>query len=222
MSFMNGSLFASYLIVITVLIATPGPDMIFIFATGIRGGPRAGFSAAVGVVAGEVVHLTAAAVGLAAVFKAAPVLYEVLRIAGAIYLVWLGVRTLLPGGRTVVPDAQAPGDNGGASPAGTVSSPRRAFWQGVLTNLLNPKMALFSIAFFPQFVDPTQGSVALQFLVLGACFLLIEILIDGPVGLAAGRFRQLLTRRPWVARAMDVCSGSIFIGLGARLAFIRL
>jgi len=221
MSFMNSSLFVSYLIVITVLILTPGPDMLFIFATGIRNGPWAGFSAAIGVCAGEVVHLTAAAFGLAALFRAAPMLYDGLRIAGAAYLIWLGIRTLMPGGRSVAPDAQA----NPAAPArrSTSDAPaaRKAFWRGALTNLLNPKMALFSIAFFPQFVDASRGNVALQFLVLGACFIAIEILIDGPVGLAAGRFRQLLTRRRRVTRVMDVCSGSIFVGLGAKLAVTR-
>jgi threonine/homoserine/homoserine lactone efflux protein len=217
MSFMNSSLFVSYLIVITVLILTPGPDMLFIFATGIRNGPWAGFSAAIGVCVGEVVHLTAAAFGLAALFRAAPMLYDGLRIAGAIYLIWLGIRTVLPGGRSVAPAVPD------LTQRSTSDAPvaRKAFWRGVLTNLLNPKMALFSIAFFPQFVDASRGNVALQFLVLGACFILVEILIDGPVGLAAGRFRQLLTRRRRVTRAMDVCSGSIFLGLGAKLAVTR-
>jgi threonine/homoserine/homoserine lactone efflux protein len=187
----------------TVLMLTPGPDMLFCLASGLRGGPRAGFLAASGAAAGEVVHITASALGLAALFRAAPVAYHGVRIAGACYLVWLGIRTLRRRHEPVA--ARAPA--------------RRAFGRGLATNLLNPKMALFSIAFLPQFVDP-QRDVVLQFFVLGACFVALELAVDGTVGVLAGRFHELLRGRR-ATRNLNVAAGSIYVGLGVRVAAER-
>ncbi|HVD16963.1 MAG TPA: LysE family translocator [Actinomycetota bacterium] len=205
----SGAVLVSYLAVVTVLMLTPGPDMLFVLASGIRSGSKAGFVAAVGVAAGEAVHLLAAAAGLAALFRAAPLLYDLMRFAGAAYLVWLGVRTLR--GRA----------GGIADGQGGAASTRRAFWRGLVTNVLNPKMALFTLALLPQFVDPSRGQVPAQFLVLGACFLALEIAVDGTVGLAAGRVRRFLAGRRRAARGVEVASGSVFLGLGARLAITR-
>jgi threonine/homoserine/homoserine lactone efflux protein len=204
----HASLFGAYLVTVMVLILLPGPDMLFALATGIKGGPRAGFFAAVGAAAGEVVHITTAALGLAALFRAVPPLFDLVRFAGAAYLVYLGVQTLRRRDDAAIADV-------GRAAAGV----RRAFWRGALTNLLNPKMALFTIAFLPQFVD-TSRDVALQFLVLGACFIALEILVDGTVGILAGRFRQLLARRR-AAKSLHLASGTIFVGLGARVALDR-
>jgi threonine/homoserine/homoserine lactone efflux protein len=199
----NWSLFATYLVTASVLMVTPGPDMLFCLATGLRGGPRAGFTAALGAAAGEVVHISASALGLAALFRAAPVAYDGVRVLGAGYLILLGIRTVRNRNRGI----QTRDDNG------------RAFRRGLLTNLLNPKMALFSIAFLPQFVDPHRD-VALQFLVLGACFVALEIVVDGTVGLLAGRFTRLLRGRRAV-RNLNVAAGSIYVGLGLRVAAER-
>ena len=207
---MNGSLLAAYLVTVTLLMLAPGPDMLFALATGIKSGPRAGFVAAVGAAAGETVHITASALGLAAIFRAAPPLYDAVRFAGAAYLVYLGVQTLR--------SRNAPVSEGGGGRA--ADGARRALWRGAVTNLLNPKMALFSIAFLPQFVDTSRGNVALQFLVLGAVFVALEILVDGSVGLLAGRFRQLLARRR-VSKRLHLVSGSVFVGLGAKIAISR-
>jgi threonine/homoserine/homoserine lactone efflux protein len=204
----SGPVLVSYLAVVTVLMLTPGPDMLFVLASGIRGGSRAGFVAAVGVAAGEAFHLLAAAAGLAALFRAAPLLYDLARFAGAAYLVWLGVRTLRGGA-------------GIADGQGGAAGVRRAFWRGLLTNVLNPKMALFTLALLPQFVEESRGQVPAQFLVLGACFLALEIAVDGTVGLAAGRVRRFLAGRRRAARGVAVASGSVFLGLGARLAVTR-
>jgi threonine/homoserine/homoserine lactone efflux protein len=206
----SGPVLVSYLAVVTVLMFTPGPDMLFVLASGIRSGSKAGFVAAVGVAVGEAVHLFAAAAGLAALFRAAPPLYDLMRFAGAGYLVWLGVRTLRSRDGAGIADGQ-----GGAA------STRRAFWRGLVTNVLNPKMALFTVALLPQFVDPSRGQVPAQFLVLGALFLALEIVVDGTVGLAAGRVRRFLAGRRRVARGVQVASGSVFLGLGARLAVSR-
>jgi threonine/homoserine/homoserine lactone efflux protein len=132
-----------------------------------------------------------------------------MRFAGAAYLVYLGVQTLRSRNEASIAQTER-----GAPHA------RRAFWRGALTNLLNPKMALFTIAFLPQFVDTSRGNVALQFAVLGACFVVLEILVDGTVGVLAGRFARLLSRRR-AAKTLHVVSGSVFLGLGAKVAVER-
>lgn len=210
MGVVSGEVLVAYLALVTVLMLTPGPDMLFVLASGVRSGSRAGFVAAVGVAVGETIHLLAAAAGLAALFQAAPLLYDLVRFAGAAYLLWLGVRSLRSRGGTAAADGR-----GGAP------STRRAFWRGLITNVLNPKMALFTVALLPQFVDPSRGQVPAQFLVLGACFVAIEIMVDGTVGLAAGRMRRVLARRPGAARGLDLASGSVFVGLAAKLALTR-
>ena len=204
----NTSLLVTYLVTVAVLMLTPGPDMLFCLATGLKGGSRSGFVAALGTASGEVLHISASAVGLAAVFRAAPVAFDVVRILGAAYLLYLGIRTLRHrdqglGGRT---DHE--------------SSANHAYWRGMLTNLLNPKMALFSIAFLPQFIDPQAGSVALQFLVLGTCFLLLEVAVDGTAGILAGRLAGALKNRR-ARRNLNVTAGSIYLGLGAKIALER-
>jgi threonine/homoserine/homoserine lactone efflux protein len=199
----NWSLFVAYLVTATVLMVTPGPDMLFCLASGLRGGARAGFAAALGAATGEVVHISASALGLAALFRSAPLVYDVVRIVGAAYLIVLGIRALR-------------NRNAGV---GTRSRDGRAFGRGLLTNLLNPKMALFTIAFLPQFVDP-HGDVALQFVVLGACFVALEILVDGTVGVLAGRLGNLLGNRR-ATRNLNVAAGSIYVGLGVRVAADR-
>src|SRR4029450_2210445 len=151
----SGEVLVAYLALVTVLMLTPGPDMLFVLASGARSGSRAGFVAAVGVAAGETIHLLAAAAGLAALFQAAPLLYDLVRFAGAAYLLWLGVRSL----RTRRGHRGADGRGGGAGARGVAASARRRFWGGLVTNVLNPKMALFTISLLPQFVDPSRGQV---------------------------------------------------------------
>ena len=202
---MNGSLFVAYLVTVVLLMLTPGPDMLFCLATGLRGGSRAGFLAALGAATGEVIHITAAALGLAAIFHAAPLLFDAVRLVGACYLIFLGLSALRNRNRHL-DDRVPPGTH--------------AYRRGIATNLLNPKMALFTIAFLPQFVDPAAGSLAVQFLVLGACFVALEIVVDGTVGLVAGRLAHLFRRRR-VRRNLNVVAGSIYVGLGARLALNR-
>jgi threonine/homoserine/homoserine lactone efflux protein len=195
-------------VTVTVLMLTPGPDMLFCLATGLKSGPRSGFLAALGAASGEIVHISASAVGLAALFRAAPLLFDGVRIAGASYLVLLGIRALRNRNEGI----------GGKAERSTGT--KRAYWRGLLTNLLNPKMALFSIAFLPQFVDPAAGSVAFQFVVLGACFVALEIAVDGTVGLLAGRLERLLRSRR-APRTLNVTAGSVFRGLGAKVALER-
>jgi threonine/homoserine/homoserine lactone efflux protein len=196
---------------ITTIIAmiTPGPDMLFILGCGMRGGPRAGLLATAGVATSEAVHVTVAAAGLAALFAAVPTAFAAVRMAGAAYLVYLGVQMIRH--RKGVPD-EVPE---------TGMSARRAYLNGVVTNLLNPKMVTFTIAFLPQFIDPRMGDVWLQFAFLGAILIALEFLVDGLVGVLAGRIGGWLRRRQSARRRIDTATGGIFIGLGVRLAVER-
>lgn len=210
---MNGHLLVLYLVAVFVVMIAPGPDMMFVLASGVRGGPRAGFLAAVGVASSEVVHIAAAAAGLSALFAAAPAAFTALRLLGAAYLTYLGLQAL----RNAIRGGSLDESSADAVPV----SGRRAYVRGALTNLVNPKMITFSIAFLPQFVDRSIGHVPLQFLVLGAIFVAFELLVDGSVGLLAGRLRQGLTRRRRARQALDAGSGTVMLALAGRLVLER-
>ncbi|GIF08974.1 lysine transporter LysE [Actinoplanes siamensis] len=203
-------LFLLFLVTSTAAMMSPGPDMLFILGCGMRGGPRAGLLATAGVATSEVVHIALAAAGLSAFFAAAPAAFTALRLAGASYLVYLGVQAIRHRGTQQLEQVAAARMSDGS-----------AFFRGLATNLVNPKMVTFTIAFLPQFVDPHLGKVWLQFLVLGVVFVALEFLIDGTVGLLAGRIGGWLSRRRAARRRLDVATGGVFIGLGVRLAVER-
>ncbi|MDX3194532.1 LysE family translocator [Streptomyces sp. MN03-5084-2B] len=192
-------LLLAFLVTTAVAMVTPGPDMLFILGCGMRGGPKAGLLATAGVATSEAIHVAVAAAGLAALFAAVPVAFTVVRIAGAAYLIYLGIQAI----RKRKPLVERKSD--------------RAYLSGVLTNLLNPKMVTFTIAFLPQFVDPARGHVWLQFAVLGAIMIVFEFLVDGTVGVLAGRIGGWV-RREKNQRRIEVTTGGIFIGLGVKLA----
>lgn len=204
-------LLSLFLLTTLVAMLTPGPDMLFVLGCGMRGGPRAGLLATAGVATSEAIHVAVAAAGLAALFAAAPVAFTVVRIAGAAYLIYLGVQLIRRRGEG---QEEAP-VTGGGMPG------RKAFLSGFLTNLVNPKMVTFTVAFLPQFVSPQLGQVWLQFAILGALLILLEFAVDGTVGVLAGRIGGWLRRRRAVRRRIDVATGGIFIGLGVKLAAER-
>ncbi|MEO3851959.1 LysE family translocator [Streptomyces sp. B8F3] len=208
------SLLAAFVVAIFVLSITPGPDMMFIVAMGGRGGSGMGVMAAAGVACGMLVHACAAALGLSALFGALPVLYHVLRWLGAAYLLYLAIRAFR--------DRSVPGDEDDAAAGtdGRHSGPRRrrAFWQGMITNLLNPKVIMFNIAFLPQFVDPGRGHLPLQLLLLGITGVVVGFCVDGSVGLLSGRLSRALRRSRRLARGLNIFSGTVFAGLAVRLA----
>ncbi|RLQ05596.1 LysE family translocator [Micromonospora sp. BL1] len=201
---LSAATLAGYLAAIVVLMLTPGPDMMFVLANATRYGPRAGAVAALGVAAGEAVHVAAVVAGLATVIAASPVLFTAIRWAGAAYLIVLGLRALRGTGR------RAPADrpDGGAG---------RAFRRGLLTNLLNPKMILFSVAFLPQFVRPEAGPVAAQLVLLGAMFVAVQLTVDLALGVGAGRFAGRWGDSRWSRRIDRLCAVA-FVALGVRLA----
>jgi threonine/homoserine/homoserine lactone efflux protein len=201
------------LFTVTTIIAmiTPGPDMLFILGCGMRGGPRAGLLATAGVATSEAIHTAIAAAGLAALFAAVPTAFTAVRIVGAAYLIYLGVQII----------RHRKDNQTDTSLADTGISDRRAYLRGLLTNLLNPKMVTFTIAFLPQFVDPQRGHVWVQFTILGAILILLEFLVDGTVGVLAGRIGGRLHRRHTARRRVEIATGGLFIGLGVRLAVQR-
>ena len=208
---MNIHLLGLYTVAVFLAMIAPGPDMMFILATGARGGPRAGVLATLGVVSSEIVQITAVAAGLAALFTEAPAAFTALRLGGAAYLAYLGVRAWRSARRG------SPLDPG---PAAAVSG-RYAYLRGAVTNLVNPKSVTFVVALLPQFVDRGLGHVPLQFAALGAIFVGFEVLIDGTVGLTAGRLGGWLARRRRARQALDAGAGTIMLGLAGRLAFER-
>jgi len=189
------------------LVVIPGPNMLYILTRGISEGRRSAVVSALGVETGLVVHIGAAAVGLSAVLASSATAFNAVRYAGAAYLVYLGLRALL----RRAPDAAA------GAPAREPSL-RRAFRDGLLVNTLNPKVALFFLAFLPQFVDPALGSVALQVLVLGLVFTLVAVVLDMAVAFASGALGTWLRRRPAFLRLQGRVSGGIYLLLGAGAA----
>ncbi|WP_244430325.1 LysE family translocator [Roseivivax halodurans] len=183
-----------------VLNLTPGADVMFALACGARGGPRAGIAAAAGVAVGCLFHVLLTAAGLAAVLAATPAALDLVRYAGAAYLAWLALHAW----RATPPETDE---------AGTESL-LRAFGKGVVTNVLNPKVALFILAFLPQFADPDRGPVWAQLLVLGTLFALTGLLVTGTYGAAGGVLRSRLAAR---SRLLDRMSALVFAALAVRL-----
>lgn len=184
---------------------TPGPDMLYVAARSAAEGRAAGVASAFGIAAGTLVHIALVAGGLAALLAAVPVAYTAVRLAGAAYLVYLGVRSLVrPAGL--------------AERALTPASRWAVFRQGVVTNVLNPKVALFFLAFLPQFVDPARGSAALQVLALGLLFNTSGTLVNLVVALGTSGAAAGLRLSGRAARLLERATGALFIALGVRLA----
>lgn len=209
---MNAHLLALYVPAVFLAMIAPGPDMMFILATGMRADARTGLLATLGTATSEVVQIVAVAAGLSALLAAAPEAFTALRLAGAAYLLYLGVQALRSA-RRGSPLADAP--------AGPAVSGRYAYARGLITNMANPKSVTFVVALLPQFVDRAMGHVPLQFAVLGAIFIAFELLIDGTVALASGRIGSWLSRRRRARQALDAGSGAIMVALAGRLALER-
>jgi threonine/homoserine/homoserine lactone efflux protein len=185
-----------------VLVLIPGPNHLYITARGLAQGRAAGLASAFGVEAGTLVHIAAAAAGLSYVISQSAALFAIIKWAGVAYLVYLGIRAFT--GK----DAE------GAAPA--PQPLRKVFLEGVLVNVLNPKVALFFLALVPQFVDPGAGSPALQVVVFGLTLLLLGLLSDILYAWMAGALGHRLSRR---ARELRYVSGVVYLGLGVATAF---
>lgn len=203
-------LLVAFLVTAGVAMVTPGPDMLFVLGAGMRGGPRAGLLATAGVATSEAVHVFLAAAGLAAVLAAAPFAFTAIRVAGAAYLIYLGVQLIRRRGDGL-PDAAADSSASG----------RHVYLSGLLTNLLNPKMVVFTLAFLPQFVNPGLGQLWVQFAVLGAILIALEFFVDGTVAVLAGKAGAWLRRSDRARRRIEATTGALYVGLGVRLAAER-
>ncbi|HYG87379.1 MAG TPA: LysE family translocator [Azospirillum sp.] len=199
-----------YLVAATVLVLAPGPDSLLVLSRGLTEGRRAGFVATAGITLGNVVQALLAAVGVSALIAASPTLFDILRYAGAAYLAWIGGRALWSvvearrtGGAELKPPAPAPAHH--------------VFVNALLTNLLNPKIILFYLAFVPQFVAPERGMVGVQIFLLGlilggmGC-----VYLAGVAALSAGAARVFLTSR-FMRTALDGVAGVLFLGFALRL-----
>jgi len=188
------------------LIIAPGPDMLYVITRGVTQGRRAGMLSALGVICGILVHTLAAAFGLTVIIQTSALAFLLVKYLGALYLITLGVK------------AWRDQNTFNLQSSNTSTSSHRVFWQGVLSNVLNPKIAIFFLAFLPQFVDVTSGYITLQMLVLGltfACFGLCFLLV---IGYSSGTFGSWLTRRPRYTRFLQRFAGGMLIGLGVQLA----
>ena len=187
------------------LLLIPGPAVLYIVTQSAEQGRSAGLASVAGIHIGTLVHIVAAAAGLSAVILASAVAFSVVKFAGAAYLVYLGVRKLL--------------ERPWADEAEPRRAPlRRVFARGTVVNVLNPKTALFFLAFLPQFVDPERGAVWSQVVLLGLVFVALGLVSDSLYALAGDAVGSLLRRR---ATAMRRISGSIYVGLGALAALAR-
>ena len=185
---------------------TPGPDMLYVAARGASEGRASGVASALGIGAGTLFHITVVALGLAALLRAVPIAYLALRIAGAIYLIYLGVRAFRSGSTLSLQRVE---------PAALSA----VFRQGVITNVLNPKVALFFLAFLPQFVDPARGNPVVQIIVLGLVFDFTGTLVNLGVAFGASGAASRIREADRARVVLQRITGVLFIGLGLRLAF---
>ena len=188
------------------LVLTPGPNMVYLVSRSVTQGRRAGLVSLLGVAAGFGVYVAAAAAGLSAVFLAVPPAYTALRLLGGAYLLHLAWQALRPGGTSAFAPRDLP-----------VDGPGRLFAMGLLTNLLNPKIAVLYVTLLPQFIDPDRGSVAAQSLVLGATQVAVALSVNALVVVCAGSLSAFLTARPAWLRTQRLAMGAVLGALALRL-----
>ncbi|MGH8081111.1 MAG: LysE family translocator [Lysobacter sp.] len=204
----DASTLATYLIAAAILVFIPGPGTAWILTQSAAGGTSRGIQAAFGLETATLIHALAAGLGLSALLATSALAFEVLKYAGAAYLIWLGIKAWRSGG-----PAQATQD---AAPVRTQVSAREVYLRSVMTGVLNPKVALFFLAFLPQFVHPERGMVWLQFLILGALLSMIGMLNSLMLSVAVGQFGRRFKGSG--GRWKERLTGSVFIALGLRLA----
>ena len=192
-----------------LLILLPGPAMIFLITRGVVGGRRVGAVSAIGIESATLVYVVATALGITAVLAASALALSTIRYVGAAYLLYLGVRTILSRHEPLLAAAGI-----GSEPI----APWRSWRQGFLVGISNPKVALFFLAFFPQFVHPDAGSVVGQVLVLGAIFVSIGVVLDVTYGVAGGALGVLLARNGAAVRRSRLTAGLSYLALGGYTA----
>jgi threonine/homoserine/homoserine lactone efflux protein len=190
------------------LLLVPGPAVLYVVARSVEHGRRAGLVSVLGIHVGTLAHIAAATLGLSALVLSSAVAFTTVKVAGAVYLIGLGLWTLLS--KRAEPEVAL----------GGVRNLRRAFAQGVVVNVLNPKTALFFLAFLPQFVDPNATHPALQIAFLGVLFALLGLVTDSLWALAAGTAGGMLRRSRRFVKAQRYVTGSVYVGLGVATALV--
>ncbi len=202
----DGTLLLGFIAASLVVLLTPGPGVLYVVARSISQGHRAGLVSVLGLSAGALLQVAAATLGLSAILLTSASAFTVVKLLGAGYLVYLGIRTLLASQHA----------------AGIASTPplpcSRLFWDGVFVSVLNPKIALFFLAFLPQFVDASGGSVPQQILLLGCLYVALALITDGAYALLAGSLRQWLGSRVMQGPLPRYLSGGVYLGLGVKAA----
>ncbi len=190
-----------------LLLVIPGPAVLYIVTRSVTQGRRAGLVSVLGIHLGSLVHVAAAVAGLSALIAASATAFAVVKFAGAGYLIYLGIMAFRSAGK---PEGL---------PRPDPMSMRRVFWQGAIVNILNPKTALFFLAFVPQFVDPALGNTTLQLVVLGGIFIIAGLISDGTYAMVAGAAgARFLDSEAW-RRGQGYVAGTIYTGLGLAAAF---
>jgi len=201
------STLAVFVLAAVALLVTPGPAVLYIVARSVEQGRWAGLVSALGVHVGTLVHVAAAALGLSALLVSSALAFDIVKYLGALYLMYLGIRRLLTSDAAAAASAAAP------------RSLRRLFAQGIVVNILNPKTALFFLAFPPQFADPSRGQLGLQILGLGLIFVALGVVSDGLYAVLAGTAGGWLKQGGRFLRVERYVTGGVFVGLGLTAAF---
>ncbi len=197
----------TYVAIVTGFVFIPGPATLLTVARATSSGTKVGLATGAGIAAGDVIHTIMATIGISAIIAASATLFSLIKFAGAAYLIYLGLRAFL---------AKAPADLSAGQVPMTASG---AFWQAIIAEVLNPKTALFFLAFLPQFVDPAAGHVMVQLSILGAVFVTLGLVSTVVFAFGAGGLGAMLRRYPAVQRWQGKVVGSIYCALGLRLAF---
>jgi threonine/homoserine/homoserine lactone efflux protein len=205
---MTGADFALFLLAALIIAAVPDPGIFYVAARTLSGGRKAGIASTLGTAWGGLVHVIAGALGISAIILASAQLFSAVKLAGAVYLVWLGIKAIREA-RQALPEQ--------IDPIGT----KLAFRDGVLVEALNPKTAAFFLAFIPQFLDPSTGHPALQFMMLGLISVALNTTADIIVVMMASKARSSLARKPHLLQRLRQGSGLFIAGLGISLALAR-
>jgi len=205
---MTGANFSLFLLAALIIAAVPGPGIFYVTARTLSGGRKAGVASTFGTALGGLVHVVAGGLGVSSIILASAQLFTALKLAGALYLIWLGIRTFREAGKLPTEPIGA----GGAA---------RAFREGVAVEALNPKTAAFFLAFIPQFLDPAAGQLAFQFMTLGLISVALNTFADVVVVAVASAARDHLVRRPIFVQRLRQGSGLFMAGLGLSLALAR-
>jgi threonine/homoserine/homoserine lactone efflux protein len=189
-----------------LLAIAPGPDVIYVLTRAIAQGRKAGLAAALGFASGCIFHTVLAAVGIAALIRSSELAFDLVRYAGAAYLIWIGIQALRHRSAFSIE---------GASEARALMT---IYKQSVIGNMLNPKVTLFFLAFLPQFVNAGAGNIALQLVLLGVAFMIVTIVVFGAVAVFAAMIGDWIRRKPAIGERLNVFAGITFIALGIRVA----